>query len=109
MFNLVIVCLFFEVVISTYGLVGDKINMDEYGSIGFGPSGTSSSSSFLASSFFLFWNITGPWYYTFTIIISSTMFPLLSKYRTLALLDFSKTTEDCYTKFVNGFIYKMIL
>lgn len=41
----------------TYGLVGDKMNMDEYGSIGFGPSSTSSSSSFLASSFFLFWNI----------------------------------------------------
>lgn len=39
---------------NTYGLVGDKTNMDEYGSIGFGPSGTSSSSSFLASSFFLF-------------------------------------------------------
>lgn len=39
--------------LDTYGLVGDKINIDEYGSIGFGPSGISSS-SFLASSFFLF-------------------------------------------------------
>lgn len=41
-------------ILVTHGLVGDKINMDEYGSIGFGPSGISSSSSFLASSFFLF-------------------------------------------------------
>lgn len=37
---------------ATYGFVGDKTNMDEYGSIGFGPSGISSS-SFLASSFFV--------------------------------------------------------
>lgn len=36
---------------NTYGLVGDKTNMDEYGSIGFGPSGISSSSFF--ASFFL--------------------------------------------------------
>lgn len=41
---------------TTYGLVGDKTNMDEYGSIGFGPS-VISSSSFLASSFFLFWKV----------------------------------------------------
>lgn len=38
---------------STYGFVGEKINMDEYGSMGLGPVISSSSSVFFSSSFLL--------------------------------------------------------
>jgi hypothetical protein len=38
---------------NTYGLVGEKINMDEYGSMGLGPVMSSSSSAFFSSSFLL--------------------------------------------------------
>lgn len=38
----------------TYGLVGEKINMDEYGSMGLGPVISSSSSVFFDSTFLLF-------------------------------------------------------
>jgi hypothetical protein len=39
---------------NTYGLVGEKINMDEYGSMGLGPVMSSSSSAFFSSTFLLF-------------------------------------------------------
>jgi len=38
---------------NTYGFVGEKINMDEYGSMGLGPVMSSSSSVFFSSSFLL--------------------------------------------------------
>jgi len=38
---------------NTYGFVGEKINMDEYGSMGLGPVMSSSSSSVFFSSSFL--------------------------------------------------------
>jgi hypothetical protein len=38
---------------NTYGFVGEKMNMDEYGSMGLGPVMSSSSSVFFSSSFLL--------------------------------------------------------